>query len=75
MADVVYGHDLVDHLFPYHPPLSDSVRQTMEVVREEFYQLGHTLADLLPDGPDQILAIRSLHDALKDAIGVLANNQ
>jgi hypothetical protein len=69
------GHELVDHLITYAPPGSEKVIQDMETVRRSFLDIGHLIADVCPDGPDQTVAIRKLHDACQAAIGCLALNQ
>jgi hypothetical protein len=69
------GHELVEHLFPYHPPRTETVGETLDMVRAEFTDLADMVVDLTPVSADQTYAIRKLHDALQSVIGVIVNNQ
>lgn len=64
MAQPVYGHELVDQLVGYHKPKDERVADLLGEVRDEFKSLGHYLVNHTPDGPDQTLALRRLHEAL-----------
>lgn len=74
-AEVMYGPELVDHLINYAAPQSDEIVDIMESIREGFRDLGHLITEFTPDGPDQIKAIRLLHDACQATISNIALNQ
>lgn len=67
--------DWWDNLISLHPPKDEAVARTMDVVRSEFRDLGFTLIEELPPGPDLTVALRALKKAANDAIGAIACNQ
>jgi len=74
-SNPVFGHGLVDHLFYLQSPRNDQVAVTMDTIRAAFIALGHRVVESTPEGPDQTVAIRKLHEALMAAIGCIALNQ
>lgn len=69
------GHGLVERLLTLHPPRDQATAQRMDEVRAAYKEAGHAMVDRLPDGPDQTLAIRELHNACMKAIAAIACNQ
>jgi hypothetical protein len=66
------NHELVDRLLTLHPPANTIVANQMDDVRERFISLGHIVVDRTPDGPDQTIAIRKLHEACMAVIAAIA---
>jgi hypothetical protein len=70
------NHALADRLLTFHPAeRGGALAEDMSAVREKFIELGHLIVDRLPDGPDQTVAIRKLHEACMAAIAGIACNQ
>lgn len=69
------GAGLVNRLLRLHPPKDSDVADAMDAVRGNFIDLGHTVVHFTPEGPDQTLAIRKLHEACMAAIAAIACNQ
>lgn len=64
-----------DNQIDLHPPKNDVVATTMDTIRGEFKELGHTIIAMTPPGPDLTVALRALKDASQAAIGNIACNQ
>lgn len=69
------GHGLVDRLLTLHPPEGRDTADLMDATRARFIDLGHTIVNTTPEGPDQTIAIRKLHEACMAAIAAIACNQ
>lgn len=68
-------HDLVDRLLTLHPPSNHGVAQDMDRLRWGFIHLGHMIATITKQTPEQAIAIRKLHEACMAAIAAIACNQ
>lgn len=61
-------HELFERIMPLRSPSSPAMVADLDRVRGAFVALGHELADVLPPGPDQTIAVRKLHEACQAAI-------
>ena len=68
-------HELVDRLLRLHPPATPEIGETMDAVRGNFIDLGHTVVALVPRTPDRTVALRKIHEACMATIAAIACNQ
>ena len=73
--DPTRGVGLVERLITLHPPANEEAAKLMDSTRAKFMSLGRHIAKNTPEGPDQTLAIRKLHEACMAAIANIACNQ
>ncbi len=62
----------LDNWFGYHKPSSVLVANAHDTVRREFRTLAQVLSDLLPEGADKTVALRSLREAMYHANACIA---
>jgi hypothetical protein len=62
----------LDEWFGFHPPVSDEIRDAHEAVRAECRKLASFLSDLLPEGPDKTVALRSVRTVMYEANACIA---
>lgn len=74
-TDPTRGHGLVTRLLTLHPPKDAETGDRLDAIRGNFIELGHTIVALTPEGPDQTIAIRKLHEACQAAIATVVCNQ
>lgn len=58
-----------------HPPITSHVAEIMDLVRNQFAELGRLVIEVTPPGPDLTVALRALKDASQAAIANIACNQ
>ena len=68
-------HALVDRLLTSRPPKDDKVAGTIDAIRGNFIEIGHTVVALVPRTPDRTVALRKIHEACMASIAALALNQ
>jgi uncharacterized membrane protein YjdF len=69
------GHELVTAIFPLHRPKNTEVAEVLDMLREEFEQLGHLVVGHTAVTPEQTIAIRKLHEALQATIAAVVLHQ
>ena len=55
-----------DRLFSYHKPSAENLRRIQEL-RNLHKALGRTIREIVPECPEQTLALRALHECSKHA--------
>lgn len=67
--------ELVDRIFPLHPPINEDIGNLMSSFRGRFYELARDVVHQIPRSPERTLAIRKIHDASQSTITSIATNQ
>lgn len=65
-------HDRIDHDFAFHPATTDEKRNAHTSVREHCKTLAHYIADTVPAGREQALALTHIEEAMHWANAALA---
>jgi hypothetical protein len=68
-------HDRIEHNMTNHPPVSEDVVCTFEVLRAAFKEAAYTVADYVPASREQSEALTLLETALMFAVAGVARNQ
>lgn len=67
--------EMIDEVFGYHPPSSETVGHVHTLIRAELRRMAHWLNDLLPEGPLKTTAINGLRDTMWAANAAVAVGQ
>lgn len=67
-----FSDETVASWFEYHVASSENVRMGHRFVRDKFRALAVELNNVLPEGPDKSVALRSLRAAMYDANAAIA---
>ncbi len=67
--------DDLRHRFQYHPPLTDEVKHTHELVRAVHLRAADAMDEVLPEGREKSLCITKLEEAMFWANAAVAREQ